>query len=338
VLSVTLAARGQPASNTQEPRASLVARSKVWLPTDIPSKNLLTGPSGPGAFALDATVECTYREKNFHGKSPKFACELPNGKMLKVKYGRNNGEVFGEVAATRLLWALGFGADSMYSVRVACRGCPPSIGVSEPGRDVRIVDPAAVEKKMPHRLSERWSWKELDEIDERAGGATRAERDAFTLLAVLIQHGDSKPVQQRIVCVSFDEDGRCAVPLVMIQDLGNTFAHAATFSGNQRLSANFVRWTRQRIWKDPARCVGNLSGVFTSTLHNPVISEEGRRLLANLLEQLSDQQLHDMFAAARIDLRKRAPESGQPDLSSIDEWVDAFKQKRSEIVDHHCPK
>ncbi len=65
------------------------------------------------------------------------------------------------------------------------------------------------------------------------------------------------------------------------------------------------------IWKDGAACVGNLSGSFTGTLKNPVIREEGRRFLADLLVQLSDQQLQDMFAAARVDLRPRAPQDGR---------------------------
>ena len=334
-----LTADGKSLHDAPEPRATLVARSKVWLPTDIPSMNLLIGPTGRGSFLPDSTVECTYQAVKLHGKSPKFACGLPGGKSLKVKYGDNNGEVFGEVAASRLLWALGFGADRMYSVRVVCHECPSSIGTVGRDNSDRIVDPAAVEKKMPHRLSERWSWKELDQIDERAGGATRAERDGFKLLAVLIQHGDSKPEQQRIVCASGGGDNaRCAVPLVMIQDLGNTFGHAATFSGPQRLSTNFTRWVRQPIWKDPKRCLGNLDGVFTSTLHDPRIGEGGRQFLASLLAQLSDQQLHDMFAAARINLRAREPERSHSEFSSIDEWVEAFKQKRFEIANHRCPE
>ena len=38
------------AAEPSESRKSLIARSKVWLPTDIPSMNLRTGPAGPGSF------------------------------------------------------------------------------------------------------------------------------------------------------------------------------------------------------------------------------------------------------------------------------------------------
>ena len=40
--------------------------------------------------------------------TPKFECEVTPGDVVKVKYGENNGEVFAEVAASRLFWALGF--------------------------------------------------------------------------------------------------------------------------------------------------------------------------------------------------------------------------------------
>jgi hypothetical protein len=43
---------------------------------------------------------------------------------VKVKYGEKNGEVYGEIAASRLFWALGFKADCMYPARVSCHGCP----------------------------------------------------------------------------------------------------------------------------------------------------------------------------------------------------------------------
>src|SRR5689334_6798342 len=39
---------------------------------------------------------------------------------------------------------------------------------------------------------EGWSWKELDRVDETAGGAPLAQRNALKLLAVLIQHGSNK--------------------------------------------------------------------------------------------------------------------------------------------------
>lgn len=320
-------------------RTALIARAKVWFPTDVPLMNLKTGPTGPGSFAPGAIVECAYISKRLSGASPKFACRLPDGDEVKVKYGGTNGEVYGEVAASRLLWALGFGADRMYSVRVVCRGCPKHIGGILRDNGERILDPAAIERKMPgEELVDNWDWDELDEVDESAGGATKAERDALKLIAVLLQHSDSKAQQQRLICVdgSRREDGHCRVPMMMIHDVGVTFGRGNAFNQQPRASVNLAEWARVRIWKDAAACVGNLTGSVTGTLKNPVISEEGRRFLAQLLVQLSDEQLRDLFDAARVHLRPRAPESGRSGFPTIGEWVTAFKQKRVEILERRC--
>src|SRR6266853_297629 len=118
-------AAGQSKHPVLSPEARLVAmrRAQVWKATPVPAMDLKAGPQGPGAFAPNETVTCDYFEKKMGGRSPKFACKLAKDDELKVKYGKENGEVYGEVAATRLLWALGFGADRMYPVKVNCRGC-----------------------------------------------------------------------------------------------------------------------------------------------------------------------------------------------------------------------
>jgi hypothetical protein len=341
---VTVIAAGALAAAQDTPQRaddvkSLITRSEVWFPTDVATMDLKVGPTGPGAFEPGATVMCEYLDKKLSGASPKFACRLPDGDELKVKYGGTNGEVYGEVAASRLLWALGFGADHMYSVRLICRGCPTHIGGILRENGDRIIDPAAVERKMPGReLAGKWDWEELDLTDEAAGGASRAERDALKLMAVLLQHSDSKSKNQRIICVEeAGESGACQVPLMMVQDLGVTFGRANALNQQPRASVNFAEWSKLPIWKDPQACVGNLSGSWTGTLKEPVISEAGRQFLAALLSQLSDQQIRDMFEVARVHLRPRAPQSGRSGFPAIDEWVEAFKQKRAEIVDHRCP-
>src|SRR5262245_25635808 len=103
-------------SNPREPRgdrASVIARSRVWTPTDIRAIDFQRGPQGRGSFPFHATVHCDYVDKTLEGHSPKFTCRIGPDDEVKVKYGGRNGEVYGEVLATRLLWGLGFGADRM---------------------------------------------------------------------------------------------------------------------------------------------------------------------------------------------------------------------------------
>ena len=206
-------------------RLAAIRRAQVWAPTDIPAMDLRLGPQGPGTFLPNQVVECEYVDKPQKGRSPKFLCSLGSHDELKVKYGRSNGEVYGEVAATRLLWALGFGADRMYPVRVICRGCPDNVGTAATG-GVRVVDPAAIERKLDAWKAEGqdrgWSWAELDLIDEARGGAPLAQRDALKLLAAFMQHSDTKPEQQRMVCL----DRQCERPFLLLDDVGLTFGRA----------------------------------------------------------------------------------------------------------------
>ena len=340
ILSTGVDAQAPPTGAVKESRDALIARSKVWMPTDIPSMNLLTGPSEPDALPPRASIDCTYLDKELSGRSPKFACKTPAGEELKVKFGGNNGEVYAEVAATRLLWALGFGADRMYTVKVTCKGCPEDLrGILKPDGS-QIFDPAIIEHKLAGReplKDSGWAWKDLALVNPGAGGATRAERDALTLLAVMLQHSDSKSQQQRLLCLDEAEEGTsCTRPFMMINDVGIMFGRANTFNDNSRGSMNLSEWAMVPVWKSATHCVGNLPESFTGTLDNPVITEEGRQFLSGLLAQLSDAQIRDMFDAARVHLRARVPQDGRSGFPESHEWVNAFKQKRSEIADRRC--
>jgi hypothetical protein len=327
------------------PIEQILARAQVWTRTNVAAMDIKTGPRGIGAFPFRATVTCDYVDEQLDGASPKFACKAGDDE-LKVKYGGANGEVYGEVLATRLLWALGFGADRMYPVNVICRGCPEELGGIERAGKVSRFDPAVVERKMPGKEYEvddkaGWSWKDFARVAPARGAAPRAHRDALTLLAVFIQHSDSKPEQQRILCLGSGSNGKgakdaCARPFLIVQDLGLTFGRPTTANTNSASSVNLAAWRETPVWKPGEACIGNLPKSFSGTLDDPAISEEGRRFLANLLLALSDRQIRDLFEVARIELRLRKPSDTASGFASIDEWVDAFKAKRAEIVERRC--
>ena len=176
---------------------------------------------------------------------------------------------------------------------------------------------------------------ELDLVDETQGGAPRAQRDALKLLAVFIQHSDSKQQQQRLICVPLgDADGECA-PFMMLNDVGQTFGNANLFNRDSVSSVNFEGWSRTSVWTGAAGCVARLSKSFTGSLADPKISEAGRAFLADRLSQLTDPQLQDLFAAAGIGGRSRKPGSVESSATVV-EWVAAFKRKRDEIVNRRC--
>jgi hypothetical protein len=261
---------------------------------------------------------------------------------MKVKYGPGNGEVFGDVLATRLFWALGFAADRMYPVRVRCHGCPKDPWNSpEAAGEVAEFDPATVERKLPGRAMEDkresgWTWSELEDIGPEAPPGARAHRDALKLLAAFVQHTDSKAANQRLLCPKGEEVGRtgCRHPFLMVNDLGLTFGHAGLMNRNVD-SVSLATWAEVPVCKDRGQCVAELKGSFTGSLGNPKISEAGRAFLAGLLAQLSDAQLRDLFETARVE---HHPGERDDAPASVDEWVTAFKLKRTQIVDQRCTR
>lgn len=321
-----------------EQRMDAIHHAKVWMATDVASKNLKTGPEGPKAFAPGAALTCTYIDQSHgNGSTPKFHCMLPDGPVgrdIKVRYGKQNGEVYAQVAATRLFWALGFPANAMYPVKVTCRGCAADPFNEKPPADGSapvVFDPATVDEPYPGTTietdpDEGWSWKELDLVDEKTGGATVAERDALKLLAVFVQHSSNKPINQRIVCL---DAPTCSKTVMMIPDLGKTFGAANAGNNDAKASVNFAAWSHEPVWKDAASCEGNLHWSWSGSMSNPRISEAGRALLAGQLNQLTDAQLTDLFSVARF--TERDP------TATVAQWIEAFKAKRAEITNRKCP-
>ena len=145
--------------NDLEVRKSIIKNGRVWQrPAWMdesfqfsPQFDIKTGPELTGNLKLlkEKEVLCQTSEEDqtrtFGGKTSKFFCQLmgPSAsgeielkfkdktkqkrELIKVKYhppNDLNNEVYGEVLGSRLLWALGFGADRMYPVeKVRCYGC-----------------------------------------------------------------------------------------------------------------------------------------------------------------------------------------------------------------------
>jgi len=362
--------RSGPPANTEAPkglhklkslsvaeRRQIMERAGVWQTIDTSSLNLVSGPVLPVASRVSPETACTFvfPEKALTGMTPKFQCEVKKDDEVKVKYGEKNGEVYAEVAASRLFWALGFKADAMVPTRVTCRSCPVdpfAASSSDWSRgkpnDVatRVFEPAIIErevagKKVEVNDYEGWAWPELDSIRERGGGATRAHIDALKLLAVFVQHSDSKPEQQELVCadqrVRKDARGNetCASAWLVVKDLGATFGKATMRNSSKMKLSD---WEGEAIWKDPRKCVGNLSRSFTGSLEDPAISEAGRRFLARRLQMLSDRQLRDLFTVSRVELRGEeiTGADGNKRKVTVDDWVRVFKGKRTEIAAAKC--
>ena len=330
-------------------RADAISRALVWTQPETPiaKARLDSDPRHP------ESIECTFAVTEVGGTAPKFDCILENGERIRVKYGRTP-EIPSEVAVSRLLHALGFGADDVMLVpKLRCYGCP-----AEPFLTMRTLGLAgahelygkvmnkgsykdfewvAVERKHWGRAIETeqlegWAFFELDLIDEKKGGAPKAHVDAMRLLAVMIAHWDNKSENQRLVCLSekdWPEGGKCSRPLAMLQDVGSSF-------GPRKV--DLPKWEEQPIWSDRASCTTTMDGLpYKGATFKPVrITERGRKHLASLLQQLSDQQISALFAGARFDQAK-----GMVGFSAspVSEWTRVFKKKVQQIADGPaCPQ
>src|SRR5207237_4703100 len=135
------------------------------------SRDLKAGPSGMGSFTPDEAVSCDWvKHARGNGMTPKFWCEVAPKDVVKVRYRAHNGKAYALIAATRLFWALGFGADRAYPVKLDCRGCPFDPWASEErpaGHQAVLFDPATIDRRMPGKTletkpDEGWAWNELD--------------------------------------------------------------------------------------------------------------------------------------------------------------------------------
>jgi hypothetical protein len=278
-------------------RRAYLANATVWREKALPSPEaIVEGPPGnPGGSRATVNppdgIPCTYESgsANMGGKTPKFTCRTPDGRSIRVKYfngdpAKGNREVFAEVVATRLFWALGFPADRVYPITVNCKDCPADpmhgTGPRAARKFLGVTEPHFAGELILSHSNPEQGWK-FGEIDDAIAGLPdgpdklrrRTEFDALSLLAVFLQHGDRKPPNQRLVCLgdldasagdvhSLDDDDAalavqalfersgataCQAPAAIIQDLGSTFGSSGLRASKVSLSS----WAKRPVFLPP---------------------------------------------------------------------------------------
>lgn len=79
----SLAAVGQTDDGREAAvREEVLRRAQVWIDPGVPidQARLDANPPGADSFAVDADVECEFEPDPLGGSTPKFDCELENGK------------------------------------------------------------------------------------------------------------------------------------------------------------------------------------------------------------------------------------------------------------------
>jgi hypothetical protein len=342
-----------PEEKARALRDDALARARVWRPPAVPIEeaSLTRNPSDPDPLDTRATLACRFLPSEPSGTTPKFECTRPGGEVLKVKYGRSP-EIHAEVAASRLLTALGFGADRMYLVpRLRCFGCPAfpfttnqileatrtqeSLG-SRPDPDEHVeFQWVAVERRLRASTitapgAKGWAFYELERIDPGRGGSSRPEVDALRLMAAFLHHWDNKAENQRLVCLAepkAGDNGPCPRPFAFMQDVGATFGPS---------KVDFAKWAGRPLWSDAATCELSMKDMpyEGATFGTVRITEAGRAFLAQRLRKLSEKQIRDLFTGARFPSADPASDAE----ASVEGWVRAFQEKVRAIADRPpCP-
>jgi len=364
-------------------RQRYLAQAIMWrTPPDLSPADLLKGlPDSfgeiPAQGLTDEAVRCTFTQAGatLGGASPKFLCRTIGGRSLRVKYWDSelrsgNREAFAAIAASRLMWALGFNAIPAVSIELQCEDCPenPENGT---GRRQSKRYAAMLQAPWPtpsiltgDNLDQGWTWQELDDaIRSLPIGPDRSRQrtrfDALALLGVFMQHGDRKAEQQRLYCAEpfdaaageirtvanrgsmlFERPGTaaCPSPAVTILDAGLTFGGAGRTSRGETATMNLGKWQDKPVFRtnDGAGCHGNL--IDSLKAHggepNPLISEEGRRFLLDQFHRLTTDHIRAVFSAARVD--RLEPRDRSRAAATVDAWVGAFENKVRQIDAQRC--
>ena len=362
-------------------RMQYLATATIWSdPGNLTPAALLAGPplqdgSGVEAALKGTPFPCTFAQpgKSMGGATKKFACTTSTGKTIRVKYTEpsktSNREVFATVAASRLLWALGFTTHPVYPIMLDCIDCPddPSEGTGKKAKrsylatyQAMFTDPALVDDK---EHDQGWKFGELDAaISALPAGELKARQrqylDALQLVGVILQHGDRKPEQQRLSChgalkadagsvrqldgdsVFFENPGAtaCDSPAVSMQDMGATFGGAGKRTKGSTAKMNLESWVDKQVFKGSGgECHGELTVSMAAgdgSMGDPRIGEAGRKFLADRLKRLTDEHLKAIFTAARVNLMTK--DDDDPKENTVDGWVAALKDKIHQIETRTC--
>jgi hypothetical protein len=221
-----------------------------------------------------------YVDRQVGGNNLKFRLREKSGREWVVKAADESQP---EVAATRLLWAIGYPTEVDYIV--------PKVNIAKWGRKENVrfeARPDGVKR------GERWSW------DENPFKAS-PEFAGLRIMMAMLNNWDLKDENTIIL----EKDGKL---YYAISDLGSSFGKLAKHSGTR--SGRSVNKPEDYAGSTFIRTIdGNMIHFnYTAARADLMrgINVDHGRWLADLLTQLSDKQIHDAFRAANYEAEEAA--------------------------------
>jgi len=255
----------------------------------------------PTAGAPPRLLKVKYNDTNVveYRRGADLASLIEEGRRPPYRKAR---DVYTEVAATRLFWALGYSVEPAYATEaVVCYGCPRDNAFKQEGsRSTMVYVDAMVDQKLPGTVEiSDWSVREVvgRTYSSEWSAEQRAQFDGLAVIASLIHHRSNGAKQNSLACLSPDgeECGEDAEPLMYIADLGSTF-------GAPSAKGQHASWIEHPVWADIGSC-----RIYLEWKDMPAndrhlrITEPGRQFITTRLEALTTEHLRAIFAAAHFD-------------------------------------
>lgn len=245
----------------------------LWQePSDIASRNLFLGPGGEAM--KPSLTEVTFIEEKEAAGAAKFRVRDGAGREWMVKAG---GEAQAEVAASRIVWAVGYYTDVSYIV--------PSVEIVGKGtfQNVRFE----ARPKGVKRLDE-WLW------DDNAFSGTR-ELQGLKVLLALLDNWNLKNENNKILFVRNDET-RSSELLYIVSDFDTKFDKSGVSPG---------LWHATKEVDKKAKFIDNVKANIIDFGYGgrhkerlAGITVDQAKWMGALLGRLSAQQFRDALRAA----------------------------------------
>ena len=309
-----------------------------------------TGKDGQKSASLFAATDVN-NERAIKADSFKIKYLIPPFPDHNTRFN----EVFTSVAASTVMWVLGFPADHAYPVGSAsCIGCTsdPFAGKLK-NNNASLKDPPIVfkvvsaEREMPWDAlkagaDDTWSWSDAAKFysDGEFSHQQRVEYDAYRLALGLIHYHNAIPQQNRLSCMQWAPDmaGQprvCQHPVAYIHDLGSTFGKAKgpLDIGGTNPRGVFSAWEDQTVFSDLESCQ------LRATLDgDKQVLKEAQDLMIQRISRLDPQTVRAIFTVARFDKvdqkqvqRLKTAGSQNPEQAALDEWINTFLKRVDEI-------
>jgi len=313
VVTLLFLAAALSASAQQRPESSLVSQAPekttsgtpvLWQdPTDISSRDLRCGAGGENHVPQGTVFK--FVKEDLSGSNPKLIVTDEAGSKWKIKLG---AEAKPEVAASRLVWAVGYFTNENYFLpELQISGLPAHLhrGRQFVSANGTVHDARLQRMDKSEGKEGNWKWKQ----DPFTG--TR-ELNGLRVLMALINNWDLKDINNKIVVEKASATPR---EIYYVSDLGASFGPSGIVKGHSKSRGNLSAYTSSRFitkvtpqyvsFATPRRAT-LLELVnppqFVMRLHlrwiGRKIPRDDAKWIAGLLERLSPAQIRDAFRAA----------------------------------------